>query len=75
MEMKIDRSVEETRSWCETISCPVCGQQITDLWEYGSGPGPEFDTEIECPSCDRPLSLSRTISVTYVAHALAAKEE
>ncbi len=47
--------------------CPWCGDEIQDLWEFGleDGEAREFD----CPSCDKKIDISLSISYDYKIRA------
>jgi len=63
------RTAEEMESdtWsegaAEELPCPWCGHKIRDLWDYSWGSRDEI--EAECPECDKPIKISREVSVTY----------
>lgn len=43
--------------------CPWCHHEISDLWEFDLGDGD--DTETECPSCEKKVNVSLSISYDY----------
>ena len=47
----------------EHVKCPHCGETWADLWDYEWGTREEI--RIECPHCDKLLTLHRRISVDY----------
>lgn len=47
----------------DEITCPHCGSEFSDSWEYGSG-----DDEIgliECGECEKLFYANRNVSVSY----------
>lgn len=44
------------------ITCPICGYEESDSWEYDSDYG-----EIECGGCGATLEWSREVEVSYSA--------
>ena len=54
----------------DTVKCPTCGETNGDLWDHDWGSREELVTS--CGSCGADYTLSRTVSVTYEARALAS---
>ncbi len=56
--------------------CPWCGHVICDAWDYGNEMFSEDDTDVECPSCERPFTSSCHTSHTFTTERrdLAAEE-
>ncbi len=47
----------------DEITCPFCGNEFSDSWEYGSG---EEDIGlIECGECEKGFYATRNISISY----------
>lgn len=44
------------------ITCPWCGYEFSDSWEYG-----DDDDACECPDCGKLFSYTRDIEVTYTS--------
>jgi hypothetical protein len=40
-------------------SCPHCGKEIDDLWEYFSD---QSDPKLDCPHCSRPIQGQEVIT-------------
>lgn len=58
---------EETRSEGDSIDCPYCGLNLTDLYEFGLG---DYDNEeVEC-DCGESFLLICYVTVSYVARPL-----
>lgn len=57
----------------DRIACPHgCGGYTRDLWDFG-WIGEEDETmHIDCGKCEKPVSLVRNVSVSYVAKAVEA---
>lgn len=54
-------NIEENNNWgTEEITCPICGYQITDSWEYD-----ENDGEYTCEGCGAELEWNRQIEISY----------
>lgn len=53
----------------DTVQCPACDARQRDLWDYDWGSRESIVTS--CDSCGADYTLSRTVSVTYEARALA----
>lgn len=54
---------ENEQSGKENITCPWCGYEDTDSWEFDA----EYDDDYECPSCGKPFILERIVEVTYTS--------
>lgn len=67
-----DTEVEDTATHnegsSEQIKCPWCGEMNRDLWDHGWGHREELETE--CGHCDKPILLSRVVSVDYTARRI-----
>lgn len=50
----------------DTIKCPVCGNDLGDLWDY------DFSTqecvEGECEVCEAPITLCQHLSASYTCY-------
>ena len=44
------------------ITCPICGYEFSDSWEYDSDCG-----ELECEGCGATLEWSREVCLSYEA--------
>jgi hypothetical protein len=70
-----NRSHDKTTSESAGFKCPYCGYLETDVSEYFNG----FDEggyEVNCPDCEKPFWLSRSIIITYYgAPAVEDQEE
>lgn len=53
------------------ITCPYCGHVHVDSWEMGPDSN-EWDTTIECHSCEREFLCSMTTTVRYTSEELEA---
>lgn len=54
-------NLEEDENWDKSeITCPICGYEHSDSWEYDSDCG-----EIECGGCGATLEWSRDVCVSY----------
>lgn len=54
----------ENEQWHkDEITCPWCGYEDPDSWEFGA----EYDEEYECPSCGKPFVLEKLVEVTYTS--------
>lgn len=54
---------ENEQSEKESITCPWCGYEDPDSWEFDA----EYDGNYECPSCGKTFVLERIIDVTYTS--------
>ena len=53
--------LEENDNWDKSeITCPICGYEFSDSWEYGSDCG-----EDTCEGCGATLEWSREVEVSY----------
>lgn len=59
----------ETSSTTDTIACPHCLEDITDLWEHALRD--ERSIEIECGHCERKIRLKARYVMRYTATGLA----
>lgn len=56
-------NIEEKENYdTSEITCPICGYEFSDSWEYDSDEG-----DCECGSCGAALEWSRDVSVSYSA--------
>lgn len=56
-------NLEEDENWDKSeITCPICGYEYSDSWEYDSDCG-----ELECEGCGATLEWSREVEVSYSA--------
>ena len=56
-------NLEEDENWDKSeITCPICGYEESDSWEYDSDYG-----ELECGGCGAALEWSREVEVSYSA--------
>lgn len=56
-------NLEESENWNKReITCPICGYEFSDSWEYGSDYG-----EDECGGCGATFEWSREVEVSYSA--------
>ena len=56
-------NLERSSNWGkDEITCPICGYEVGDSWEYDSDYG-----ELECGSCGATLEWSREVEVSYSA--------
>ena len=53
----------------DEITCPYCGYEFSESWEYGRDHG-----EIECHECDKSFTYSRDIQVTYATSRMEGDE-
>lgn len=54
-------NLEENENWNKSeITCPICGYEFSDSWEYGSDCG-----EDECGGCGATLEWNREVEVSY----------
>lgn len=54
-------NIEEDTTYGEDeIKCPICGNEISDSWEYEGEDGEEI-----CPGCGATLEWTREVEVTY----------
>lgn len=44
------------------ITCPWCGCELTDSWEYD-----DCDDAAECPECGKLFEYERNVEVTYTS--------
>lgn len=54
----------EPTSHTDQITCPKCGHEDKESWEWNEG---GEDGDYGCPRCDADLRVSRHVSVTYSA--------
>lgn len=62
-DFKRKQEWENEQSAKENITCPWCGYEDTDSWEFDA----EYDVDYECPSCGKPFILERIVEVTYTS--------
>lgn len=67
--MTYTKSNKCTRTFTDEVECPHgCGHFEKDLWDYNwNGNNEEIITE--CENCNKPITLRRIISISYVAIA------
>lgn len=46
----------------DEITCPWCGYELSDSWEYG-----DSDDAAECPECGKLFEYEREVDVTYTS--------
>lgn len=70
MRIPIDQEkLEATRNpnvdseYTREITCPYCGHEMSDSWEYDSGS--EDLGEIECEECGKKYYATRNITIDY----------
>lgn len=54
---------ENEQSHKEEITCPWCGYEDSDSWEFGG----EYDDEYECPECGKKFILEVYTEITYTS--------
>lgn len=63
-------NLEEESNWGkDEITCPICGYEVGDSWEYDSDEG-----DCECGGCGATLEWSREVEVSYSAGVKKALE-
>jgi DNA-directed RNA polymerase subunit RPC12/RpoP len=45
-------------SYTDLITCPWCGAEFVDSWEFEDG-------EYDCNSCGKPFEVCHDVSITY----------
>lgn len=61
---------EEDSNWGkDEITCPICGYEVSESWEYDSDCG-----DCECGGCGATLEWSREVEVSYSAEVKRALE-
>lgn len=56
-------NLEENENWDKSeITCPICGYEFSDSWEYDSDYG-----EDKCEGCGATLEWRREVEVSYSA--------
>lgn len=60
-----DRELEwkNEQSFKENITCPWCGYEDTDSWEFEG----EYDDAYECPECGKKFILEVHTEITYTS--------
>ena len=58
-----ERSWENEQSYKNEITCPWCGYENPDSWEFEG----ECDDAYECPSCGELFVLERFVEITYTS--------
>lgn len=51
----------------DCITCPFCGHEARDSWEWSPSEG---DGEADCGSCGRDFYCSRHVSISYSTTAI-----
>lgn len=59
----LKRAWRNEQYWKDEITCPWCGYEDPDSWEFEG----ECDDEYECPSCGELFILERNVSITYTS--------
>lgn len=54
--------------YTEDVTCPWCGKEETDSWEFKDG-------EHECGWCDKPFEVYRHVSVEYSTTKVIKEEK
>lgn len=63
-------NLEEEENWdTSEITCPICGYEHSDSWEYDSDYG-----DIECEGCGATLEWYRDVHVSYSAEVKKVME-
>ena len=64
-EKRFERELawENEQSYRDYITCPWCGYEDPDSWEFGA----EYDEEYEGPSGGKPFVLEKLVEVTYTS--------
>ena len=57
------RAWRNEQYWKDEITCPWCGYEDPDSWEFES----ECDDEHECPNCGELFVLERNVNITYTS--------
>lgn len=58
-----ERAWENVQWHQEEITCPWCGYEDPDSWEFDD----DYDDKYECPSCGKPFVLEKLVEVTYTS--------
>jgi hypothetical protein len=74
-EKREEISSGERDTDCEDeITCPYCGYELQDSYEYLEGSNEELG-EIDCPECDESFSCTASFSVSYSTQRIEKKGE
>jgi hypothetical protein len=61
--LKNEVEEEEIDASCtDEITCPYCGFEFGDSWEYNFNNGEEIE---QCPECNKHFSCNRDVVATY----------
>lgn len=47
------------------IICPHCEHKITDVYDYGFNIADEYETEIDCPKCEKVMCITINVEVKF----------
>ncbi len=56
------------------ITCPYCGYEFSDSWEYGMEHDGDTDEE-ECPECDKKFYITMNVEVGYSTKGLCKENK
>ena len=55
---------DESENWCnDEITCPWCGAEFSESWDYDEDSG-----DVECYECEKVFSYERYVEVSYSTH-------
>lgn len=63
---------EEETNNKEGVECPWCGHIERDSWEWGADADSGLD--IECGACERPISITRNVFISWSARKIRSEE-
>jgi len=49
--------------WKRQITCPYCGYEFSDSWEYNDSNGNQI--EVDCGECEKTFDMIVNVSVDY----------
>ena len=52
------------------ITCPYCGWEDNDSWEFD-----QEDGTVECGGCEKEFNVSRNVEVTYSTSRIACEDD
>lgn len=58
-----ERAWENEQWHKDEITCPWCGYEDPDSWEFEA----EYDEEYECSHCGNPFFVEKRVEVTYTS--------